>query len=103
MKASEYFKIRTQRCEDSNYDGAIVDYTEVIQLKPDYVYIWCNWVPVWSKKGEFSKAIVDFDKAIRLDSNNVDAFAIRGAVWKRKKAPRINLNNQHALGNYFLH
>ena len=85
MKAGEYFKIRTQRCEDSNYDGAIVEHTEAIQLNPYYVPAWYNWRLLWSKKGEFGKAIADFDEVIRLKPNNADAFVIPGAAWRQNR------------------
>ena len=100
MKADDYFKRGTQYYEDGNYDGAIAEYTEAIQLNPCYVPACRNWRLLWSKKGEFGKAIADFDEVIRLKPNNADAFTIRGAAWGQNKALRINPNNQHTFHNH---
>ena len=59
---------------------------------------------------EYDKALADANESIRLDSNNADAFAIRGGTWGKKgeldealedfdQALRIDPSNQRALHN----
>jgi tetratricopeptide (TPR) repeat protein len=40
---------------------------------------------VWSEKKEFDRAIADYDQAIKLDPNYVDAYNNRGLAWNEKK------------------
>jgi tetratricopeptide (TPR) repeat protein len=37
-------------------------------------------VPAWYDKGEYDKAIKDYDEAIRLDPSDPQAFSNRGIV-----------------------
>ena len=38
----------------------------------------------WRDKGDFDRAIADFDEAIRLDPNSALAYAHRGTAWQNK-------------------
>ena len=73
MEAEEYFKRGIQRYENGDYDGAISDYTETIQINPKHVPARCNRGLVQSKKGEFEKAIADLDEAIRIEPDTASS------------------------------
>ena len=64
----------------------------------------------WALKGEYDKAIQDFDEAIRLEPNRGDAFNNRGDAWDAKQeydkairdfdeAIRLNPNDDDAFLN----
>ena len=38
----------------------------------------------WSRKGEYDRAIADFDQALRLNPNDAAAYNHRGSAWSRK-------------------
>ncbi len=38
----------------------------------------------WQEKGDFARAIADYDEAIRLDPNDASAHRNRGAAWSEK-------------------
>ena len=40
---------------------------------------------MWSDKGEWDKAIGDYDKAIALNPKYAEAFHNRGIAWEAKK------------------
>jgi tetratricopeptide (TPR) repeat protein len=40
---------------------------------------------IWDEKGDYDKAIADFNEAIRLEPKNADAYNRRSLVWSDKK------------------
>ena len=84
IKVEKYFKEGGQHYEDGDYDGAISDYTKVIQSDPNYVLAWCGRGLVWRKKGDFEKAIADMNKAIHIKPDTSIFWFFRGIVWKDK-------------------
>jgi tetratricopeptide (TPR) repeat protein len=69
------------------YDKAISDFNQAIQLDPKASGAFCGRGCAWHAKGEYDKAIKDFDEAIRLDPKCHEAFYGRGRAW-------------HARGDY---
>jgi serine/threonine protein kinase/Tfp pilus assembly protein PilF len=67
------------------YDRAIRDYDEAIQLDPKYAQAFSNRGAAWHKKKEYDRAMRDFDEAIRLDPKDAKAFNNRGNAWLYKK------------------
>ena len=57
----------------------------------------------WVEKGEFDKAIADFDECIRLDPNSVDGYVHRGHAWFRQAMPtrRLPTSTSHKLDPTF--
>ena len=64
-------------------------YTEAIRLDPedaDAAYRRAGGNCAWAgKKGEYDKAIADFNEAIRLDPKDAIAYNNRGNAWSDKK------------------
>ena len=61
-----------------DYKGAIVNYTEAIQLKPNDASIYYNRGRAKAKLGQHDAAIADYDTAIRLKPDYVFAYNNRG-------------------------
>src|SRR5437763_1654655 len=55
------------RGAQSDFDGAIADYTEVIRLGQQGPHAYSNRGNAWLIKKEFDKAIEDFDSALQID------------------------------------
>jgi tetratricopeptide (TPR) repeat protein len=97
-----YYNSGIDKSTRGDYQGAIADFTKVIELYPNepkpYHYRGINKFNL----KDYSGAIVDFDKAIGLNPKNGDTFYMRGmakiGVKKRKEAcADFQISNQ--LGN----
>jgi len=69
-----YFNRGDAWYEKGEYDKAIADYTEVIQLNPKNLNAYLIRGDTWLEKGEYDKAIADYTEVIRLDPKNVGAY-----------------------------
>jgi tetratricopeptide (TPR) repeat protein len=67
-----------------DYDNALDDYDEAIQIDPNFAKAFNNRGGVYFKKKEHDRAIADYDEAIRLDPNYANAFLGRCAVYDAK-------------------
>jgi tetratricopeptide (TPR) repeat protein len=65
------------------YDRAITDFDQAIELNPGLALAFKNRGGIYVRKGQYDRAIEDFDHAIRLDPNSADAFNDRGQTYKR--------------------
>src|SRR5262249_39662668 len=50
-----------------NYDSAITDYSNAVNVNPRFIDAYLNRGQAWFKKGDFDRAIKEFGEAIRLD------------------------------------
>ena len=66
------------------FDKAIEDCTEAIQIDPQNASAYNNRASAWNKKGEFDKAINDCTEAIRIDPEKAYAYKNRGNAWAKK-------------------
>ena len=93
-----------------DYDRAIKDYNDAIQLDPDFIDAYIDLADVYTKKGDYDRAIEVCNKAIQLDlsrmssdlsitsaaayNNRGDAYAGKGdkekAIADYRKALSIN-------------
>jgi lipoprotein NlpI len=103
-----------QRCSAPDPDLAISGCTAMIQsghkTQQDLVKDFSNRGTAYGRKGQYDRAIEDFDQAIRLNPNYAEAFNYRGANYARKfqldraiedfdKAIRLNPNFAEAFSN----
>jgi len=65
---------------DVAYDSIIMDYTKALSLDSGFAFAWYNRAIVFSRKGEFRKAVDDFSNAIEHLSGFAEAFYNRGLV-----------------------
>jgi lipoprotein NlpI len=73
--------------DKGNYERAIQDYGQAIQLKPDYAMAFYNRGNAYASKGEYDRAIQDLNQEIRLrpdDTNAFYAFYGRGYAYNAK-------------------
>src|SRR5438876_567193 len=89
-KANSLLKSGNQKVRDGDFDGAIADYNEVIEIDkvfPDYVQsaTYLNRGLAFQKKGDLDAALADFNKAIKLSSSNVYAYQNRANLHEKRK------------------
>jgi tetratricopeptide (TPR) repeat protein len=65
---------------DIRYDSVIADYTKAISLDTGFAFAWYNRGIVFSRKGDFRKAMDDFSNAIEHLTNFAEAYYNRGLV-----------------------
>lgn len=67
--------------ELKEYELAIVDYSEVIKLKPSFVaYAYANRALERCRLGDFTSALADYTEALKIDPNNAYARYGRGVA-----------------------
>ena len=107
--AEEYFSSALEKYKKEDLNGAIEDYSKVIELKPEFseAYIY-RANTVFELTADFNKVIKDYNKAIELDSNNGYAFFSRALAYFRKGdnyLAKLDFNKAIELrpneGNYF--
>jgi tetratricopeptide (TPR) repeat protein len=64
--------------EQKDYDRALADYEQAIQLTPDVADAYLGRGCVHFQKGENDLALADFSEAIRLDPEAADPYLYRG-------------------------
>jgi tetratricopeptide (TPR) repeat protein len=78
-----------QRCGDSDPDLSISSCTAIIQsgkeTRKKLAVTYHNRGIAYGNKGQYDRAIADFDQAIRLNPNDADFFRNRGSVYADKK------------------
>jgi len=52
-------------------------------LKPDFAQAFSDRGAAWYFKGEYQKAIADYDQAIRLEPDNARAYTNRGSAYRK--------------------
>ncbi len=67
-----------------DYDRAIADYDQALQLDPDYGYVYGNRGRAWYSKNNLDRALADLNDAIRINPKNAIEYNSRGNVWKDK-------------------
>lgn len=84
--ATVYYLRANAYAAKSVYDHAIRDYSQAIELKPDYAFAYGNRGTAYSDKGAYDRAIRDFDRAIALNPNNALSYSNRANAYVGKGA-----------------
>lgn len=82
--AMDYFASGGAHLDKGDLDRAIADYTEAIQLKPDFFAAYLNRGTAQRKKGEVDLAVADYTQAIQLKSDLYEAYTLRGICYGKK-------------------
>jgi len=67
-----------------DYDGAVVDCTETIQLDPDNAYPYQLRGTAYLNKGDYNDVVTDFNRLISLDPDHAYPYELRGTAYLGK-------------------
>ena len=87
--AQSYMQRGIEAHQNNNLDDAITYYTEVISLDSDHSIIpqaYHNRGNAYYFKGEYDRAIADYDKTIELNPNEAQTYYNRGNAYYSKGA-----------------
>ena len=79
---AKFYKGRTLQ-NKGEYQRAIEEYSQTLELNPQFAAAYNNRGNSYYGKGETIRAIQDYDKAIELDPLNADAYNNRGNARMR--------------------
>lgn len=77
----DYLKRGNSKCENGEYTLAITEYSEAINIEPNYAAAYCNRGFAYFTLEKYYPAIEDFTKAINLDLKGAGAYNGRAAVF----------------------
>ena len=88
-RANALIKSGNQKMRDGDFDGAIADFNQVIEIDkifPENVQSgsYVNRGLAYQKKGDLDEALADFNKAIKLQSNNYYAYQNRAGLYEKR-------------------
>jgi tetratricopeptide (TPR) repeat protein len=81
------FKLVNAYQQNREFDDAIKDYSDAIQLIPNHEnikHIYLNRAWSWINNGDYERAIEDFSSAISIDPKFDDSYYGRAYVWYKK-------------------
>ena len=70
--------------EKGHYDDAITLYGKIIELKPDWDWVYNNRGEAYTRKGEYDQAISDYNTALEIDPRLAGAYSNRGRTYYYK-------------------
>jgi Trypsin-like peptidase domain len=91
--ASDYYVIASEKSDNGNFQGAIVDYDRAIALDSNYslayLYRGIARMQLKNKDGGYDSdgALNDFNRSIALDPKLAEAYAFRGVLMSLKLYP----------------
>jgi tetratricopeptide (TPR) repeat protein len=77
-----YFHRGKRYLELGEYDKAIQDFTQAIELEKRYVFAYAERGLAWEMKGSHEKALEDYNKALEINPEYSIAFKYRGFTWQ---------------------
>ena len=81
--AEAYYQRGIAHNNDNNDDLAIMDYTQAIEMHPNYIEALSNRGEVYNRKGEYEKSVQDFEHVIHWEPDNPHGYFNRGNVYHK--------------------
>ena len=82
--STTYFYRGRAYYNEGDYDRAIADFDQAIQLQPDDAAAYNNRGLAYAHKGDYDRAIADYDQAIQLQPDLAEAYSNRGNAYADK-------------------
>jgi tetratricopeptide (TPR) repeat protein len=81
----KYWESGNENLNLGKYSQAIIDYTNLIQLDPNFIYSYRNRGVAYENIGKHSQALIDLNKFIELKNDDALSYSTRGWVKYNSK------------------
>ena len=78
----DHFRRGNRHYDAGEYDDAITDYNQAIDLDSNIAAAYYNRGVAYTKLGKYAEAIADYDQAITLDPQDAAAYNNRGIAYR---------------------
>ena len=85
LTPEEHYERGKSYVDNGDYKQAIREYTNAIQLKPDYIEAYQERGDANTKTGDYDGAIADYSEAIRLYPDSPSPYLSRGFAYQLKR------------------
>ncbi|MBD2201204.1 protein kinase [Calothrix sp. FACHB-1219] len=68
------------KLQRQDYQGALTDFNQAIQINPSYCEAWCNRGNVYLKLGNYDAALADYDRALTINPQFTQALQGRDYI-----------------------
>ncbi|HXW26809.1 MAG TPA: tetratricopeptide repeat protein, partial [Xanthobacteraceae bacterium] len=81
---TQYYNRGRAYRQKEDYDSAIADFNEAIELDPKYIDAYYERGYAYYAKGDYDRAVAEYTEAIRLDPKFTNAYYERGYSYSAK-------------------
>lgn len=83
VRAENLFRSGVEKARRQDYEGAIDDFSEVLDLNPEYIPAYYNRGLARSLLGQVEEAIGDYTEALEFNPEDIEAYNNRGILRYR--------------------
>lgn len=83
-----------QKSEQKNYEIALIDYTDSIELNPNFTLAYQARADLHESQKKYELALADYSKVIELEPDSIEAYNNRANCYRKQK------NYELALADY---
>ena len=100
-KSESAFFSRSQVWQEKlgDFDRAIADLTDAIQINPTHTYYICRG-QAWEAKGDFERASVDYDQAVEVSPDHDEPYACRARLGLKRRDGGDNWDYSKAIDDF---
>ncbi|WP_088241245.1 tetratricopeptide repeat protein [Calothrix rhizosoleniae] len=84
ITVSDVFKLGVEKMWQGDYQGAIAEFTQAIQIKGNFASAYSNRCLAYLQLQDYQNAVSDCTQAIKISPDNTEAYLNRGLAYSRQ-------------------